>query len=263
MRAGVWARASAQLSARVAGDNTLHSSLSRDTGERSQSSRSVSVDYSKKYLSLLRDKSRMRHAWDMSLPYLWRRQWNSGCDTRHRQNMETGEWDTMWGIRQSGWRGLPRLHWAGRKTGNICVMVVTNPDKHPKVTQEFVFLRGPLYKFLKSMSFWHFHDSTLDFLFLMQISDLQTMGPVMGSWSCIYAGPQTWEIITCFVFITALAAQTQGLLRSAWLVCLSLSRHSTCERGGRLYIYRESPYHTDIKYFKLTVDSLTISNIMG
>ena len=45
------------------------------------------------------------------------------------------------------------------------------------------------------------------------------------------------------LYSSLLAAQTQSLLRTAWLVCLSLvlSRHSTCERGGRLYtLLRES-----------------------
>lgn len=198
----------------------------------------------------------------MSPPYMRRRQGNSGCDTRHRQNMESGEWDSMWGIRQADWRGLPCLHWAGRKTGNICVMVVTNPDKYPKVTQEFVFLGRPLAVFdveellaaLKWSNTWLFVSHAN--LRLADWGQLWGPGPV-------FMLVLRLEKLLRVLYSSPLAAQTQGLLRTAWLVCLSLelSRHSTCERGGRLYIYRESPYQTVIKYSILTNDSLTISTI--
>ena len=119
-----------------------------------------------------------------------------------RQNMEG---DAMWGVRHQ----TPRL---GRKeTGNMCVMVVvTNPDKNQKLTQKFIFLRRHLLVFV---SFWSWvviiSSSEIQHLTFVSHANLLQTGASYGS-PCIkcpqylyWSESETWEIITCFVFITA------------------------------------------------------------
>ena len=134
-------------------------------------------------------------------------------------------------------------------------MVVTRPGQIHSDKQVCFLVWRHFLVLTSSRSILTLNDSTLEFLFLMQICC--RLGPVLGTGVCsIYTGPETWEIITCFVFITAQPAE---LLRAAGLVCLSLSRHPTCEGEGHDFIVtaRILIKQRITSYWQLTVHWLT------